>query len=249
MANITIGNLNTPTNNSSSPSSSSSNGNNTHFYVIINNVAKKTNVGNMLRSCCAFNAKAMLVVGRKKQVTFFGSKGTKHHVPLYYFDSLNDAVEYARNDNCKICGVEILDQSLNVVKHPFIGPTCFLLGNEGDGLHEKEKKVCDFFVYIPHYGNGTASLNVNVAASIVFHHFAEFANYTERPREGQKFIVNEITRNKSKADGDGNNNVVVELSDYEKKIQNDRLAQKLKVENNIVDMSSGGISMFEEEGE
>ena len=34
-----------------------------------------------------------------------------------------------------------------------------------------------------------------------------------------------------------------------KKIQNDRLAQKLKVENNIVDMSSGGISMFEEEGE
>ena len=86
-----------------------------------------------------------------------------------------------------------------------------------------------------------------MAASIVFHHFAEFANYTERPREGQKFIVNEI-RNKSKGDGDGNNNVVVELSDYEK-IQNDRLAQKLKVENNIVDMSSGGISMFEEEGE
>ena len=42
-----------------------------HFYVIINNVAKKTNVGNMLRSCAAFNAKAMLVVGRKKQVTFF----------------------------------------------------------------------------------------------------------------------------------------------------------------------------------
>ena len=116
-----------------------------HFYVIINNVAKKTNVGNMLRSCAAFNAKAMLVVGRKKQVTFFGSKGTKHHVPLYYFDSLRDAVKYAKEDGCKICGVEILDDSLNVVKHPFDGPTCFLLGNEGDGLHEKEKNVCDFF--------------------------------------------------------------------------------------------------------
>ena len=38
-----------------------------HFYVIINNVAKKTNVGNMLRSCAAFNAKAMLVVGRKSK--------------------------------------------------------------------------------------------------------------------------------------------------------------------------------------
>ncbi len=216
-----------------------------HFYVIINNVAKKTNVGNMLRSACAFNAKAMLVVGRKKQVTFFGSKGTKHHVPLYYFDSLNDAVDYAKKDNCKICGVEILDQSLNVVSHPFPGPTCFLLGNEGDGLHEKEKKVCDFFVYIPHYGNGTASLNVNVAASIVFHHFAEFAAYSERPRNGQKFIVEEVSK---QITTDGENNNVVQLSDYELKVQSDRLAQKLQVTNNAVDMSIGGIAMFEEEG-
>eukprot|EP00943_MAST-04B_sp_MAST-4B-sp1_P001029 g1029.t1 len=199
----------------------------------------------MLRSACAFNAKAMLVVGRKKQVTFFGSKGTKHHVPLYYFDSLNDAVDYAKKDNCKICGVEILDQSLNVVSHPFPGPTCFLLGNEGDGLHEKEKQVCDFFVYIPHYGNGTASLNVNVAASIVFHHFAEFAAYSERPRNGQKFIVEEVSKHTTT---DGENNNVVQLSDYELKVQSDRLAQKLQVKNNVVDMSIGGIAMFEEEG-
>ena len=216
-----------------------------HFYVIINNVAKKTNVGNMLRSCAAFNAKAMLVVGRKKQVTFFGSKGTKHHVPLYYFDSLRDAVKYAKEDGCKICGVEILDDSLNVVKHPFDGPTCFLLGNEGDGLHEKEKNVCDFFVYIPHYGNGTASLNVNVAASIVFHHFAEYARYKERPREGQKFIVEEVNKRPSSASGDSG----VQLSEYDKKIQENRLAQKLKVDSSVVDMSAGGVSMFEEEGD
>ena len=31
--------------------------------------------------------------------------------------------------------------------------------------------MCDFFVYIPQYGGGTASLNVTVAASIVLHHF------------------------------------------------------------------------------
>ena len=32
--------------------------------------------------------------------------------------------------------------------------------------------MCDFFVYIPQYGGGTASLNVTVAASIVLQHFA-----------------------------------------------------------------------------
>jgi hypothetical protein len=41
------------------------------------------------------------------------------------------------------------------------------------------------------YGPGTASLNVAVAASIVLHSFALWAGYTERERQGQKFVVPE----------------------------------------------------------
>ena len=52
--------------------------------------------------------------------------------------------------------------------------------------------ICDQFVYIPHYGNGTASLNVAVAASIVFHHFAMWAKYAERERKGNKFVVTPV---------------------------------------------------------
>lgn len=43
---------------------------------------------------------------------------------------------------------------------------------QGTGLSPKECEICDFFVYIPQYGGGTASLNVTVAASIILHHFA-----------------------------------------------------------------------------
>lgn len=43
---------------------------------------------------------------------------------------------------------------------------------QGTGLSEKEMEICDFFVYIPQSGPGTASLNVTVAASIVLHQFA-----------------------------------------------------------------------------
>lgn len=39
------------------------------------------------------------------------------------------------------------------------------------GLSAKECEICDFFIYIPQYGGGTASLNVTVAASIVLHHY------------------------------------------------------------------------------
>jgi len=34
--------------------------------------------------------------------------------------------------------------------------------------------MCDHFVYIPQYTDKTASLNVAVAGSIIFHHFAGF---------------------------------------------------------------------------
>ena len=40
-------------------------------------------------------------------------------------------------------------------------------------------------------GPGTASLNVSVAASIVMHHFGLWAQYTERGREGEKYVVAE----------------------------------------------------------
>ncbi|OAY80258.1 hypothetical protein ACMD2_18428 [Ananas comosus] len=86
---------------------------------------------------------------------------------------------------------EIVDGAMPVTDHPFRKSTAFLLGNEGTGLSERECEICDFFVYIPQYGGGTASLNVTVAASIVLHHFGVWAGFPERVREGNKFVVAE----------------------------------------------------------
>ena len=52
-------------------------------------------------------------------------------------------------------------------------------------------RLCDSFVYISQYGVGTASLNVAVAASIVLHHYALWAGYEERSRQGFKYDVAE----------------------------------------------------------
>ena len=60
---------------------------------------------------------------------------------------------------------------------------------QGDGLSEKQMALCDDFVYIPQYGQGTASLNVTVAASIVLHQFAVWAQFAERQRTGYKYDV------------------------------------------------------------
>lgn len=165
-------------------------GNMTDFYVLVHNVAKRANIGNMLRSAAAFSVKEVIVVGNKRKVQLFGSQGTHKHVQLRFFDSLKESINYLKTEkHCTIYGVEIMDEAVSVVQRPFEGNSAFVLGNEGDGLSETQKGVCDKFVYIPHYGNGTASLNVTVAASIVFHHFAVWAKYAERPRVGEKFLV------------------------------------------------------------
>lgn len=67
-------------------------------------------------------------------------------------------------------------------------------------MNKKQIEMCDHFVYIPQYSTGTASLNVNVAASIVMHHFSTWAGYEEAPREKDraKFVVESFETGKNR---------------------------------------------------
>ena len=71
---------------------------------------------------------------------------------------------------------------------------------KGTGLTNNQKAICDHFIYIPQYTNKTASLNIAVAGSIIFHHFASnylnhenflsslvWAGYQETPIYHEKF--------------------------------------------------------------
>lgn len=105
------------------------------------------------------------------------------------FPSLEEVQSYLHERGVTIFGVEIMDSALPVHTHPFDGPAAFLAGNEGKGLSDAQKAICDKFVYISQYANGTASLNVTVAMSIILHNFAVWAKYEERAREGEKYVV------------------------------------------------------------
>lgn len=166
--------------------------------VVVHNVAKRHNVGTLARSATAFGVAEVVVVGRR-DVSAFGSHGSTSHLRFRHFTSLATACAYLKDERgCDICGVEITDDALPVTAHPFRRSTAFLFGNEGTGLSQKECEVCDFFVYIPQYGGGTASLNVTVAASIVLHHFGVWAGFPERGREGNKFVVADKPKGQSR---------------------------------------------------
>lgn len=157
-------------------------------YLLLHNVSKRNNVGNIIRSACAFGLEGVhYVTGRPearkqkilKEFSMFGNQGTYKQLEYYPHASLADCKKTLNEKGIRICGVEIGEESQPVHRHPFSGSTAFLLGNEGDGIIAAHKKYCDFLVYIPQYTHKTASLNVSVAAGIVFHHFALWAQYPE----------------------------------------------------------------------
>lgn len=161
------------------------------MYIMLSNVAKRQNLGNIVRSASAFGAKAAVVVGSNKFSTF-GAHGSDKHTSFLSFHTLAEAVDAMHARSVRVVGVEITPSSVRVDSHPFSGSVAFLMGNEGSGLHDKHKALCDDFVYIPQHGVGTASLNVMVAASIVMHHYALWAGYAERERDpdnAEKFLV------------------------------------------------------------
>eukprot|EP00823_Brevimastigomonas_motovehiculus_P001186 TRINITY_DN1170_c0_g2_i1.p1 TRINITY_DN1170_c0_g2~~TRINITY_DN1170_c0_g2_i1.p1 ORF type:complete len:331 (-),score=96.22 TRINITY_DN1170_c0_g2_i1:185-1129(-) len=166
---------------SSSSSSSSSSSDRPECRIIIYNVAKRNNVGDIIRSAVAFGVKKCLVVGQRKLATF-GNQNTTPYISFDHFDKWGECLDSLRKDKFKVVGVEISDRSKSILTHPFDGNTAFVFGNEGSGLNEKTLRDCDELVYIPQYGFGTASLNVCVAASIIMHHFAVWAAYEEVSR-------------------------------------------------------------------
>jgi tRNA G18 (ribose-2'-O)-methylase SpoU len=181
-------------------------------YLIIHGL-RKNNVSTLLRSCAAFNVTAVLC-GAIAQIPLqqlrMADHGSARFVDILRFHRLDEAVTHLRALGVHVCGVEIHPDAVAVdstSRAPFRpGSTALLLGCEGDGLSEQQMALCDHFVYIPHYGNGTASLNVAIAGSIVMHRFASWAQFQERSRDPEcahKFLVDRgVLIEKQTAEGD-----------------------------------------------
>ena len=161
------------------------------FYLLIYNIAKKHNIGTLIRSASAFNIKKVLVLGENKKILkkFFGSQGTVKKTEFLFFNDIKSIKDFCKENEIYICGIEIGGESKPVQTQPFKGNTLFVLGNEGSGMNYKQKEMCDHLVYIPQYSSKTGSLNVAIAASIIFHHFAVWANYPEATFTEEKYDV------------------------------------------------------------
>ena len=153
-------------------------------YLIVFNISKQINMGHLIRSANAFGV-TTIVVG-KKQLNRGGATGRTKFTSVVQFFTLAEAVDFVRGEGCKLYGIEIDEGAVSVYDVKFSGPAAFMIGNEGQGLSDKQIAMCDQLVTIPQYGSAV-SLNVSVACAIVLSRFAEKAGFEPVKIEGRKF--------------------------------------------------------------
>ncbi len=137
--------------------------------LILGEVQDPHNVGAVIRSAAAFGVKGVLIPPHN-QAPVTGSvvkvsAGMAFRIPLVTISNVNTVIRDLQKDGFWAYGLEG-EGTTSTVSEKFTRPSIFVLGNEGSGLREKTKEVCDELISIPIHSQ-CESLNAAAATAIV----------------------------------------------------------------------------------
>jgi tRNA G18 (ribose-2'-O)-methylase SpoU len=177
--------------------------------MVLSNLQSGGNIGNILRSASIFGCQECLVVGQKRH-RLTGDHGSRFDLPRKHVWTHTDARNYLHAKEVRIYGVEIMEDASPIMQYnttsgvvdlPFdrqYQGAAFVMGNEGNGLSQKQKEICDEFIYIPQTRGGSsstdgscgsASLNVACAATVILQAYCLWASYPVAGMEGEIFVA------------------------------------------------------------
>ena len=139
--------------------------------VMLDQVTDPHNVGAILRTCAAFNVRALVTTARHSPeasgVLFKAASGAYEHVPYVKVTNLARAMEELRDAGFHLVGLDSeADTTLDQVdKTP---PLVLVLGAEGKGLRELTRKNCDVVAKLD-FSGAIRSLNVSNAAAVALY--------------------------------------------------------------------------------
>ena len=139
--------------------------------VMLDQVTDPHNVGAILRTCAAFNVRALVTTARHSAeasgVLFKAASGAYEHVPFVKVTNLARAMEEFREADFRLVGLDSeAEFSLaDVDKTP---PLVLVLGAEGKGLRELTRKNCDVVAKLD-FSGAIRSLNVSNAAAVALY--------------------------------------------------------------------------------
>ena len=137
--------------------------------LVLGEVQDPHNVGAVIRSAAAFGIKGVLIPPHN-QAPVTGtvvkvSAVMAFKIPLVTIPNVNTVLRDLQTDGYWVYGLEGKGTT-TTVSETFSRPSVFVLGNEGSGLREKTKEVCDELISIPIHSQ-CESLNAAAATAIV----------------------------------------------------------------------------------
>jgi tRNA G18 (ribose-2'-O)-methylase SpoU len=135
-----------------------------YFAIGAERISKALNLGNLMRSAHGFGASFTFTIGATYQALEARADTSKgrQHLPHYNWASVE---ELALPEGCRLVGVELLDEAIDLpsFRHPL--RAAYVLGPEQGALSPELLARCDHVVRIP----SSFSVNLAMAGAIVMY--------------------------------------------------------------------------------
>ena len=136
--------------------------------IVLDNIQDPGNLGTIIRSSVAFNFDTVVI--SKNTVDLYNPKTIRSTKGMIFNQNVivRDLVSFLSEiDGYTVYGTDVID-GVNVRNEVISSKAVFVIGNEGKGISEEVRNLCDKFIYIG-MNDKCESLNASVAASIIMH--------------------------------------------------------------------------------
>lgn len=137
--------------------------------LLLDDIQDPGNLGTIIRSSNAFNIDTIILSNNSVDIyndkVLRASQGMIFKMNIFY-DDLEDIINKLKKDNYPILGTDV--NCGNDVHNKKYSKFALIMGNEGHGISDKIKKMCDENLYIK-MNSDCESLNVAVATSILLY--------------------------------------------------------------------------------
>jgi len=136
-----------------------------YFGIGVERINKEMNVGNLFRSAHAFGAGFVFTVAATYTRTEGGRSDTSDSVAHLPFYSFPDAASLLLPEGCKLVGIELMDEAIDLPSFHHPPQAAYVLGPERGELSVEMVERCDWVIKIP----TSFCVNVGIAGAIVMY--------------------------------------------------------------------------------
>ncbi len=142
----------------------------TKNILVLDGVQDPGNLGTILRSAVAFNLTNIIL--SEDTVDMYNTKSLRSAQGMNFYLNIKRAnlveyIKFLKENGYKILGTDVTN-GIDVKSVSKNEKYAIIMGNEGNGMSDKVRQLCDKNIYID-MNNNCESLNVGVSASIIMY--------------------------------------------------------------------------------